>query len=423
MDVLSPVSDGKYYYIIDDKGMNYFYRKKYELHSYVLTRGNMFKGEFKYLLAVSRFLMHHHLLVLCFITVWITSCSVSLSKSYMQADEPKYADNFVQSLFNIEEGFQEQLDNGQVTEDIQNVFHDKGNISLSSGSIISKENNIWYITDQYNSQTYWITHNADYLNIYKSKNTYQTIKQIKVVSFNIEYAQKIQEAITLLKHKDLINADVIMLQEMDEQGVSRIAKELKYSYVYYPSINHPKLDKDLGNAILTKWPIIDSKKVFLPNFSIHPEFDEFKIYKFSKTAVAATIMINNVKIRVYSTHVANMLTLSQKKAQSEVIVSDFLASEVQHCIVAGDFNSLAQAQLEATKEPFVSAGFDWVSENIGWTVGRKQWFLFFIPKEKFTLDLIFALGMKTVRTGKVIDASASDHLPIWADLEIKPAYY
>ena len=53
---------------------------------------------------------------------------------------------------------------------------------------------------------------------------------IKVVSFNIEFAQNIDEAIELLKQEPLANADVILLQEMDEIGTESIAKSLNMSY-------------------------------------------------------------------------------------------------------------------------------------------------------------------------------------------------
>ena len=53
---------------------------------------------------------------------------------------------------------------------------------------------------------------------------------IKVVSYNISFAEHIDLAIQELGEFE--DADVILLQEMDEAGTELVAKSLKYDYVY-----------------------------------------------------------------------------------------------------------------------------------------------------------------------------------------------
>jgi hypothetical protein len=50
---------------------------------------------------------------------------------------------------------------------------------------------------------------------------------LRVVTFNIEYAKRIDAALEALRsHPELRGADVIALQEMDAPGVERIARAL-----------------------------------------------------------------------------------------------------------------------------------------------------------------------------------------------------
>jgi len=88
---------------------------------------------------------------------------------------------------------------------------------------------------------------------------------LKVVSYNIEHAQKVDQAIEIFRNQEqLKDADILCLQEMDFPGIQKIADELGYGYVYYPSVRHHFTKKDFGNAILSRWPLSKSKKYILP---------------------------------------------------------------------------------------------------------------------------------------------------------------
>ena len=56
-----------------------------------------------------------------------------------------------------------------------------------------------------------------------------TPDEIKLVSFNIEFGIKLEEAIEELQtSENLRDADIILLQEMDEVGTETIAQTLEY---------------------------------------------------------------------------------------------------------------------------------------------------------------------------------------------------
>ena len=243
--------------------------------------------------------------------------------------------------------------------------------------------------------------------------------KIKVVSFNIEFSQNIEGAISLLQQEPLNSADVILLQEMDEKGTERIAESLCMSYTYYPAIYHPKHGKNVGNAILTKWKIKNCQKVKLPHPSTYPKLFKGINYIFRKTATIANIEIQGQVIKFASTHAAAFNTTQKRKEFAEAIVNELKDSKGGITIVGGDFNSLGNADIEATSSSFTTSGFHWASENIGITVSTKKSILKSIPSNAFQLDHLFVKGMHVHDMGKVDQKGVSDHLPIWVDLEFK----
>ena len=88
---------------------------------------------------------------------------------------------------------------------------------------------------------------------------------LKVITWNIRFAEDAQTAVTELQSiPELQDADILLLQEMDEKGVDGIARELGYNYVYYPASVHSHHNHNFGNAILAKWSITDDAKILLP---------------------------------------------------------------------------------------------------------------------------------------------------------------
>ena len=84
---------------------------------------------------------------------------------------------------------------------------------------------------------------------------------LRVVSFNVKYAQRIDSAIVVLTTESALSqADIVLLQEMDARGTRRIAEALGMSYVYYPAIFRRRSGKDFGNAVLSRWPITADRK-------------------------------------------------------------------------------------------------------------------------------------------------------------------
>ena len=222
-------------------------------------------------------------------------------------------------------------------------------------------------------------------------------ENIKVVSYNISFGENIDLAIhELSEFEELKDADIILLQEMDEVGTESIAKALDYNFVYYPASLHNRHNKNFGNAILSKWPIGDSEKVVLPYKS--PRNQQIRI------AVKAVITIDGMEILTYSVHTETFwLGPHKRNAQVDALIES-IDTSYQYIIVGGDFNTLTLESVEEVEDSFREIGMERVSKDVGYTAKYASL--------EFSLDHIFTRGLSLIEAGKVEEAVASDHYPI-----------
>lgn len=220
-----------------------------------------------------------------------------------------------------------------------------------------------------------------------------TADGVRLVTFNVQFGQHLDRAIQLLQSAEPVKgADVVALQEVDGTGAERIAWALGMSYVYYPAAVHPKTGRDFGNAVLSRWPIMDDRKVVLPHLG--------RFRRTQRAATAATILVGEDTLRVYSVHLSTQMEVSpaSRRDQARAVLAD--AATFRRVIVAGDMNS------HGIGEEFRVCGFLWPTKNNPHTHLVFNW------------DHIFLKGMvlKDSASAGVADddVGASDHRAVWA---------
>lgn len=219
--------------------------------------------------------------------------------------------------------------------------------------------------------------------------------RIRVVTFNIQFALHIDSAIALLDSTtELYDADVITLQEMDAPGTARIAAALGMRYVYYPATVHPQTGRDFGNAILSRWPILADRKIILPHLA--------RFEKTERIATAATILIGEHAVRVYSLHLATRFGIGPQSRRDQVATVLADAASYPQVIIAGDMNS------HGIGKAFRAGGYGWPTEHNPATD------LF------FRYDHVFLKGLDPDSTGVIRhNRGASDHRPVWAVVSLQ----
>jgi endonuclease/exonuclease/phosphatase family metal-dependent hydrolase len=221
---------------------------------------------------------------------------------------------------------------------------------------------------------------------------------IRIVSFNIEYAKETRRAAEILTTvKTLRGADVILLQEMTAPATKFLADSLHMRYVYYPAIYNRIIRRDVGEAILSRWPIEGDVKLILPGRS--------RYAKTQRIATAATINVNGRHIRFYSTHFGTPADLGWegRVAQLEGILTDAAAYPL--VVIGGDMNSMDIGRVAR------ESGYLWPTDTIPKSNSFGRLDHFFVRG----LDVLSANGVGTHRVSRTV----SDHSPIWIELRLR----
>jgi endonuclease/exonuclease/phosphatase family metal-dependent hydrolase len=217
--------------------------------------------------------------------------------------------------------------------------------------------------------------------------------RLRIVTFNIKLARRIDRAIEVLQSDSLRGADIIALEEMDNTGVDRIARALRLNYVYYPASIHPTDHKYFGPAILSRWPIEQSWKLLLPH--------EGRFRHQRRTATGAIVRVRGQGVRVYAVHLETPVKISEagREDQVQAVLSDADGFDGP-VVIAGDFNSYGVGPY------LVRQGYRWLTSRVGSSISFFSW------------DHIFVRDLSPARpasAGVVREVrGASDHHPVWA---------
>jgi len=215
--------------------------------------------------------------------------------------------------------------------------------------------------------------------------------ELRVVSFNVKHARRIERAIRVLRMDDALKRpDIVLLQEMDESGTATIADSLGMHWIYYPA-SLSGSGNGFGNAILSCWPLEADTKILLPHKGI--------MAGNRRIAVAATTRIEGRAFRVYCVHLATVFGNGPhaRRQQLATVLDD--ADRFPDVIIGGDFNS------ETVPEIALARGYTWPTRRLPHTASL------------WTLDHILLRGALSARAASVgvvrNNLNASDHHPVW----------
>lgn len=232
----------------------------------------------------------------------------------------------------------------------------------------------------------------------------EPVESLTIVSYNIWFGENIDQALLELKMIERQKGlDIVLLQEMDEVGMEEIARELQLNYVYFPAAVEPTYDKNFGNAILSRWPIVESQKLILPHKSLSN--------RMNRTATRATIEIHDMEVLVYSVHTESVFSLPQFRDEQYKAIVQNIDPGARFVIVGGDFNSFTQAAIDDVEATYRQAGLSRVSRDSGHTIVKYG--------IRLSPDHIFAKGFAVEEAGRMEGATASDHLPVWVTIILK----
>jgi endonuclease/exonuclease/phosphatase family metal-dependent hydrolase len=216
------------------------------------------------------------------------------------------------------------------------------------------------------------------------------------VTFNLKWGRHVGRAAELFSRPGpLRDADLLVLQEMDQPGTERLARALGLGYVFVPSAVHPVPKQDFGVALLSPWPLEEPRKLLLPH--------QHRFRKLRRSAAVATLLSPLGSVRVYGIHFESPAGAWDRvrRDQARAVLAD-AEGWSGPILAAGDFNGRAGPRVLA------GAGFYWATEAVKNTAGP------------FDFDHVLARGLCPAGSPAAAAAEdvtdASDHDPVWAVL-------
>lgn len=239
------------------------------------------------------------------------------------------------------------------------------------------------------------------------------MNKLKVVSWNIWQGANLPEVKNFLKDVD---ADIIALQEVsnDERNITKeIADYLGCKYItafdmslpmkYVPEHLRTTAEYlNYGSVILSKYEIVSGGPVVISDED-------------NRTIAKADIKVSNETFSVYGLHLKHT---HQEDSELQNLQADNLVEMIpdKRAIVMGDFNSLKGSY------PIIKISRVLFDTEIGeptptWSVYKDGCSHCQIGELEHKLDYIFTTKDIKTESFKVGNSSASDHLPVIAELE------
>lgn len=220
------------------------------------------------------------------------------------------------------------------------------------------------------------------------------------------------------------DTDIIGIQEAaiyyDENSPKNIteelAEELGYHHVFYPAIDfRPEKPYTMGNAIISRYPIKDSK-----SHELNPEDITYDgTYETEpRILVEAGIDVNGQTLRFLTTHLQysyKFQTTNIRKKQVQKVLS--VIEEIQEpAVLAGDFN----APLENEEIEMIEKEMNRIdSQEPTWTTKPFEHEGWKVDEPEYRLDNIFVSKDLKILEAETIQTELSDHLPVKATVSIE----
>jgi endonuclease/exonuclease/phosphatase family metal-dependent hydrolase len=233
------------------------------------------------------------------------------------------------------------------------------------------------------------------------------------MTYNIRQGRGVDGVLDLGRIAGVIraqNADLVALQEVGrhwsaDSAFRDQAVELE-RLLGMRSVFGANLDRDppkagaprrqYGTAILSAWPILDSRNILLPRASADSE---------RRGLLVLDVDLDGAPLRLHNTHLG--VSAEDRRLQVEAILAELDKAAVPHALV-GDFNARPTAPELAP-----------LLERLGdaWTVaGDGDGYTFPAPEPTARIDYVLVSSQLAVSGACVPALPGSDHLPLVAEL-------
>ena len=176
-----------------------------------------------------------------------------------------------------------------------------------------------------------------------------------------------------------------------------LARRLKTHYAYAVEIEHSKGGGVRGLAILSRFPLEDTRRIELP---VEGPGGRRRI------ALGSTLRLGPVRVRLYNLHLETRISAVSRAEQIEGILRDADRFSSLPTALAGDFNTITAAARQQMFQVMEGAGF--ASALPGNQTTFQRAFLI-----RMVLDWVWSRNLSMLEAAVESRIRVSDHRPIW----------
>ncbi|WP_171655149.1 endonuclease/exonuclease/phosphatase family protein [Paenibacillus foliorum] len=239
-------------------------------------------------------------------------------------------------------------------------------------------------------------------------------QSIRVMSYNIRHGEGNDNKLDINRTANVIresNAEIVALQEVDKNWSERsdfmdqakhLGEILGMHYAFAPNVDESPAKgkserRQYGTAVLSKYPIVESNQYTLPKIEESSE---------KRGLLETVIDVDGVNVTVYSTHMSIIAGERVVQIKELAKITEEKAGPV---IFMGDFNAKPNTFEMRPMFKRFSEAFQ----------GKRNAYTAPVTKPAYQIDYILFNNNFELMRSDIIQTEASDHLPIFAQLQIK----
>jgi endonuclease/exonuclease/phosphatase family metal-dependent hydrolase len=244
---------------------------------------------------------------------------------------------------------------------------------------------------------------------------------LKFLQWNVWFKENIDHIVTEIKHSqaDIITAQEFILDSRYQTDTAAyLAEQLGFNYFYYSAAiwdNRPEKEAQ-GNAIFSKFPILNTHHVFLRPAKHNPKnaFEEGRVY------LEATLEIGEQELVVGTTHLTftpQFEITPPRQQEAENLLKIFQTKKSRY-IFGADLNALPTSSIVKEIEKLLVHAGPTYQENTFANQPFNYRGIVKIPDLSCRLDYVFATPDIKIKNTQTLTTPYSDHLPILAEIEL-----
>jgi endonuclease/exonuclease/phosphatase family metal-dependent hydrolase len=246
--------------------------------------------------------------------------------------------------------------------------------------------------------------------------------RLRVVTFNVERGRDVPRlAREIYDDPRLRDADVLLVQEIeshpdeDESRTARLGRALRMNYAYVPARAEGDAGGSHGLAILSRYPLSGVRSIELPRY-------DMRFNTRRRIAITARIDAGGAAVQLYDVHLDTRISARERIDQLQPVLADAAAQSGAAIVIGGDFNTNAfrwAGRVLPVGRADQAAALDAAMRDAGYgtptaATGSTQR----APVLGTRVDSIYTRGAATGSAGVARTVTASDHWPVWLDIEL-----